>query len=72
MKFLLIVGLLAVIWLMWKKHKVRDVPPTKPPAAPVERMVSCRQCGLLMPESDSVKDGDAHFCCEAHRQSAAR
>lgn len=68
MKFLLFVGLLAVIWLMWKKHKAAHRPP--PAMPPAERMVSCRQCGLLMPESDSVKDGDDHFCCEAHRLAA--
>lgn len=70
MKFLLFVGLLAVIWLLWKKHKARDAVPEAPPPAPSERMVSCRHCGLLMPESDSVRDGADYFCCPEHRQAA--
>jgi len=70
MKFLLFVGLLAVIWLMWKKHKARGAAPVVPPATRAERMVSCRHCGLLVPESDSVTDGADHFCSQEHSQAA--
>ncbi|MBS1199091.1 MAG: hypothetical protein H6R18_2876, partial [Proteobacteria bacterium] len=41
MKFLLLVGLLAVIWLMWKKHKAKGAVPIIPPVSSSERMVSC-------------------------------
>jgi uncharacterized protein len=33
-------------------------------------MVACTHCGVNLPQSESVADGDEHFCCEAHRQAA--
>ena len=37
-----------------------------------ERMVGCAQCGLHVPESEGVRDGDSFFCCEEHRRLGAR
>jgi uncharacterized protein len=44
--------------------------PQGPPAGekPVEDMVACARCGLLLPESDSILSGNEHFCCEEHRR----
>ncbi|NMG29032.1 PP0621 family protein [Aromatoleum evansii] len=33
-----------------------------------ERMVSCDHCGVHVPESEGVRDGDRFFCCEEHRR----
>jgi len=36
-----------------------------------EAILACRQCGLHVPESEGVRDGDAFYCCEEHRRQAA-
>jgi uncharacterized protein len=33
-------------------------------------MVVCAQCGVHLPQSDSIKANGAYFCCEAHRLAA--
>lgn len=43
------------------KAKTDDQTPT------VEKMVQCARCGVHLPESESVQDGDLHYCSVAHR-----
>ncbi|QID18987.1 hypothetical protein G3580_15995 [Nitrogeniibacter mangrovi] len=31
-----------------------------------ERMLSCRRCGVHVPESEGVHRGDEFYCCDAH------
>jgi len=33
-----------------------------------EPMLACDQCGVHVPESEGVRDGDGFFCCEEHRR----
>jgi uncharacterized protein len=70
MKYLLLIALVAAVWWAWGKRG-RPAAPTaaKRPAAPAEDMVSCAHCGVNMPESESLRDGDLRFCSEAHRQA---
>jgi len=64
--------LLAIAaWLLFRHLKKKAAAQGTPAAAPesekaVENMVACQRCGLLLPESESVRQGDAHFCCEEH------
>ena len=37
----------------------------------VEPMLACRHCGVHVPESEGVRDGDAFYCCEEHRRQSA-
>lgn len=69
MKYLLLFGLVAVIWWVWSKRKAAaEAPPPQRPASPdAEKMVNCAQCGVYLPEGDSISDGGLAFCCEAHR-----
>lgn len=70
MKFLLLLGFLGLVWWLWKKGQ-RTATGEKPPAAPAaENMVVCAHCGVLLPESDSLKDGQQFYCSEAHRLAA--
>ena len=61
-------------WLLVKKLRqggaVPGAPRTGRPAdeKPVEDMVVCARCGLLLPESYSIQSGKEHFCCEEHRK----
>ncbi len=68
MKYLLLLGLVAVIWWVWSKRKAAaDAPRVRPTSPDPEKMVSCAHCGVYLPESDSVSDGGLAYCCEAHR-----
>ncbi len=50
---------------------VRKPPPAKAPGS--ERMVACDQCGLLIPESEAIRGGEAAYCCPEHaRQHSGR
>ncbi|MBS1162070.1 MAG: hypothetical protein H6R15_4489 [Proteobacteria bacterium] len=70
MKFLLLLGVLGLLWWVWKKRQ-RSVGEQVPPPAPAaENMVVCAHCGVLMPESDGLKDGLLFYCSEAHRLAA--
>lgn len=68
MKYLLLFGLLGIIW--WLYFKQRRPPETKASAShdPVpEKMVTCAFCAVHLPESEGVIDGGKIYCCEAHR-----
>lgn len=63
--------LLAIAaWLLFRhlrKKAGAGNPPTQSGGEKaVESMVACERCGLLLPESESLRQGDAHFCCEEH------
>ncbi|NMG00477.1 PP0621 family protein [Aromatoleum toluolicum] len=38
----------------------------------LERMLGCDHCGVHVPESEGVRDGELFFCCEEHRRLGAR
>ncbi len=41
------------------------------PAAP-ERMRECSHCGVNVPESEGLVEGDRFYCCDAHRRAGPR
>ncbi|TRZ69093.1 MAG: hypothetical protein D4S02_02795 [Rhodocyclaceae bacterium] len=66
MSKLLMFGLLAVIVYLILRGAGRRQ--RKPPSAPpAQSMVACAHCGLHLPESESLKSGGQHYCCEQHR-----
>ncbi|MCX7176840.1 MAG: PP0621 family protein [Proteobacteria bacterium] len=66
MSKLLMFGLLAVIvYLILRGAGRRQRKP--PPAPPTQKMVACEHCGVHLPESESLKSGEQHYCCEQHR-----
>ena len=67
-KFLLILGLIVLVWSLASKKRTRaDAPP--PVARPEETMVCCAHCGVHLPASDSIVAQGRFYCCEAHRQA---
>lgn len=74
MKYLLL-GLLAyVAWHWYSAQRQKDQPTAQPPeSAPpagsgAERMVSCAECGIHLPQSESIDGrGALHFCSDEHR-----
>jgi uncharacterized protein len=69
-QFLRLVIILIGLWLVLTLIKRalashRKPPPDKPATA---KMVACAHCGVHIPESEAVRDGDRHYCSEAHRR----
>ncbi|TAH41749.1 MAG: hypothetical protein EYC67_17160 [Betaproteobacteria bacterium] len=42
------------------------------PGRGVEHMVECAHCGIHVPETEGVREGDRFFCSEAHRLAGPR
>jgi len=69
-RLILLFAIAAVIYLLLKSFR-RDVPQQKQQAG-VEDMVSCAQCGVHIPVSESVSAGGQVFCSVAHRDAHRR
>jgi uncharacterized protein len=72
-RYLLIVAVIIVAVLLWRRALRRDLPPPDQPDRPTqdpagEAMVQCRVCGVFLPQQESLKEGPFHYCSEAHRQ----
>lgn len=71
MKYLLLFAFLGVVWWVWsKRNPSADSTPTARRDPAPEKMVTCAHCGVYLPESDGLVDGDRIYCCEAHRAAA--
>ena len=75
MKYLLVLVVLWVAFMLWRSGRRRDVERAKPPpssntlSAP-QAMIRCAHCGLHLPAADVLpgKDGKV-YCSAAHRQA---
>jgi uncharacterized protein len=67
MKYLIV--LVVVVGLLWwllarpRKASVRS----GKPATPTVAFVACAHCGVHLPDSDALMDGEKAYCSEAHR-----
>jgi len=70
MKFLLLIAVIGILWWVWRKRSdAADQVSPSTPAAGVENMVNCAHCGVHLPESDALRDGDRFYCNPAHRDA---
>ena len=73
-KLLLLLLLVIVAAFVWRKLGVRAS--GRRSAAPAERaaeqMVACEHCGLHVPSSEAVREGEHAYCCAEHRRRAGR
>jgi len=55
-----------------RDHQVHVPPqrPQAPPAAVIENMTSCAQCGLHFPASEALHAGGRDYCSPAHLPTA--
>lgn len=75
MKFLVLLAVLAIAYMVWRNGRVaeRKAPPPKAPRAPAapQDMVQCRACGVHLPRGEALAGPDGSlFCCAEHRKSA--
>ncbi|MBI5782369.1 MAG: hypothetical protein HZA69_01350 [Gammaproteobacteria bacterium] len=65
---IILIGLWLVLTIVKRALASRRTPPTDKPV--VARMVACAHCGVHIPESEAVRDGDKYYCCEEHQKRA--
>lgn len=71
MKYLLLFAFLAVVWWVWSKRNAAGSAESSARRDPLpEKMVTCVHCGVHLPESEGLTEGDRVYCCEAHRAAA--
>ncbi|MBI5918975.1 MAG: hypothetical protein HY849_06340 [Nitrosomonadales bacterium] len=66
-RLLFLAAVVVLIYLLLRRFR-------KPPAAPAapessEDMVCCAHCGVHLPKSESLPDGDEFYCSAAHRDA---
>lgn len=75
MKYLLLLALLVVAYLLWRNARVRErghraaAPPPSPPAAGgPQDMVRCPVCSVHLPRADAIAGPDGTlYCSQEHR-----
>lgn len=74
MKYLLLIALLVVAYMLWRHARVERRPPPQPGAGPdgkPQQMVSCAACGVHLPRPDAVTGSDGlPYCSKEHRLRA--
>jgi uncharacterized protein len=77
MKYLLLIALVVVAWLIWRNGRLRDERETRasakppPPAGDPQEMVSCPVCGIHLPRSEAVPgQSGLLYCSNEHRLRA--
>ena len=68
-KILLLVLAIGVVWWLIRGARRKQTGKPEAEAAP-EQMVNCSHCGLYLPRSEAVPQGDRLFCSEEHRRLA--
>jgi uncharacterized protein len=74
MKFLLLIGVLVLAWVLFFKGRRKPPPVGRPDAAPpVAAMLACAHCGLHVPKAEALFDALGRpYCGEAHRLAGPR
>ena len=73
MKFLLLIGVLAVAYLLWRAKQRAGREETGRAAAPAlpQDMVRCPVCSVHLPRADALAADDGRLYCSAeHRRNA--
>jgi uncharacterized protein len=76
MKFLVLLAILLVAYMIWRhgrvERKTQAPPPSKPVGAPQD-MVQCRVCSVHLPRGEAVTGADGlPYCSQEHRLSAGQ
>ncbi len=70
MKYVVLIGVLVLAWVLFFKGRRKPPPPVgRPGAAPqVAAMLACAHCGLHVPKAEALFDAAGRpYCGEAHR-----
>ena len=65
---IILIGLWLILTIIKRALASRR---NKPPHAPIlAKMVPCDHCGVHVPESEAIQDGNKLYCSEEHRKAA--
>ena len=68
-RFLLLIAIGVIAFLLLRRWLARNASPTQPPAyAP---MVSCMSCGLHLPRDTAIERHGKYYCCREHADQAS-
>ena len=76
MKYLVVLGLVFVVFWLWRSARQRAVDSRAHSASTAMRepvkteIVACDFCHVHLPRTEALIAGDGTFCSEAHRQQA--
>ena len=81
MKYLLVLIVLVVAYNIWRKQqrldgaaeeqqKQRTAANRANPRTPLipQEMVPCARCGLILPKSEALQQGDKNYCSADHQR----
>ncbi|MDP2762787.1 MAG: PP0621 family protein [Sideroxyarcus sp.] len=58
----------AIALVYWLLRSFRSKADTVNPPLSSEDMVCCARCGVHLPRSECITEGENCYCCEAHRR----
>lgn len=78
MKYLLVMGLVLVVFWIWRHNRetergeaapARQPAPQKPGPA-ITEVVACEVCGVHLPKTEALIGSKGIYCSDAHRRQA--
>jgi uncharacterized protein len=76
MKYLLVLVVIGVLWMLFKRSGSRigrDDDPSPPTVKPTSAMLACAHCGLHLPQAEVVADAAGRpYCSDTHRAAGPR
>jgi uncharacterized protein len=77
MKYLVLVAVLVVAWMLWRNARLKDMSQRGPGRGPApgqpQDMVQCPVCSVHLPRSDAVTGADGlPYCSQEHRLRAGQ
>ena len=67
---IILIGLRLVLTIVKRALASRHKPPADKPS--VAHMVVCAHCGVHVPESEAIRDGNKLYCSEEHRKAVKK
>ncbi len=68
-KFLLLILVIVAVWWLAKGFRRKDAARDASEVVG-EQMVTCGHCGVYLPRSEAIGEGDRLYCCAEHRRLA--
>lgn len=61
-----------MVLLLLKRYRRGAQPPHTPPRVKSQDMVSCKVCGVHLPESESILKQGVYYCSKEHSDKAGQ